>query len=221
MFDVLEFHLLSAVSSKKKNEKILETFGVTLGNSSVVLGVKLVDEEGHAQELSEAGMMKYKYVVATANHVAQDRPDVRFAVKDLCLVVAKRTNGSWKKKKKLPMYLKGRARVVQKIKLGGEGIANEVQVVVDSGWVGCIPTRRSTNEGCIIVGDVWRAQSVAALGSGSAEYCAATKRACEGFGFLAGCADLGIWNNESLTLKVLTDSSACKGICQRPGSGKG
>ena len=36
-------------------------------------------------------------------------------------------------------------------------------------------------------------QKVVALSSGEAEYYAAVKGASEGLGFLAGCADLGIW----------------------------
>ena len=63
-------------------------------------------------------------------------------------------------------------------------------------------------------------QRVVALSSGEAEYCAAVKGASEGLGFLAGCADLGIWTNCAISLRVLTDSSACKGICQRTGLGK-
>ena len=76
-----------------------------------------------------------------------------------------------------------------------------------------------------MVGDVclkaWSTtQRVVALSSGEAEYYAAIKGASEGLGFLAGCADLGIWTNGAVSLRVLTDSSACKGICQRTGLGK-
>ena len=67
-----------------------------------------------------------------------------------------------------------------------------------------------------MVGDVclkaWSTtQRVVALSSGEAEYYAAIKGASEGLGFLAGCADLGIWTNGAVSLRVLTDSSACKG----------
>ena len=105
------------------------------------------------------------------------------------------------------------------------GVGNEVKIVVDSDWAGCSQTRKSTNGGCIMVGDVclkaWSTtQRVVALSSGEAEYYAAIKGASEGLGFLAGCADLGIWTNGAVSLRVLTDSSACKGICQRTGLGK-
>ena len=63
-------------------------------------------------------------------------------------------------------------------------------------------------------------QRVIALSSGEAEYYAAVKGASEGLGFLAACTDLSIWDNRVVSIKVLTDSSACKGICQRVGLGK-
>ena len=65
-------------------------------------------------------------------------------------------------------------------------------------------------------------QRVVALSSGEAEYYAAVKGAGEGLGFQAGCVDLGLWAEGRATVRVLvlTDSSTCKGICQRTGLGK-
>ena len=60
-------------------------------------------------------------------------------------------------------------------------------------------------------------QGVVALSSGEAEYYAAVKGASEGLGFQAACQDLG---TGPMTVNTLTDSSACKGICQRTGLGK-
>ena len=59
-----------------------------------------------------------------------------------------------------------------------------------------------------------------ALSSGEAEYYAAVNGATEGLGSLAGSADLGIWADGMVSPRVLSDSSACKGICQRTGPGK-
>ena len=139
--------------------------------------------------------------------------------------MARPTCASWRKLKKLARYLRGQPRVVQKIKLDVDGVGNEVKIVVDSDWAGCSQTRESTNGGCIMVGDVclkaWSTtRRVVALSSGEAEYYAAIKGASEGLGFLAGCADLGIWTNGAVSLRVLTDNSACKGICQRTRLGK-
>ena len=76
-----------------------------------------------------------------------------------------------------------------------EGVGNEVKIVVDSDWAGCSQTRKSTNGGCIMVVE-HDAKSRGFEQQREAEYCAAIKGASEGpwfLGFLAGCADLGIW----------------------------
>ena len=198
---------------------------MTSGNPSVLPGVKLLEEEGDDQPLVGEELAKYRSVAATANFIAQDRPDVKFAVKELCRDMAKPTYASWRKMKKLARYFKGQPRVVQKIKFDVDGIGTEVYVIVDSDWAGCASTRKSTNGGCIMVGDIcvkaWSTtQKVVALSSGEAEYYAAVKGASEGLGFLASCADLVIWVDGKVSLRVSTDSSACKGICQRTGLGK-
>ena len=59
-----------------------------------------------------------------------------------------------------------------------------------------------------------------ALSSGEAEYNAAVKGASEGLGFLAGCADMGIWADCMVSLRVLTDSSACKGFAREQALGR-
>ena len=114
---------------------------------------------------------------------------------------------------------------MQKIELDVNGIGDEVKIIVDSDWAGCVQTRRSTNGGCILVGDIcltaWsKTQRVVALSGGEADYCAAVKGASEGFVFLARCVDLGIWADGIVSLRVLADSSARKEICQRTGFGK-
>ena len=154
-------------------EKILEACGMSSGNSAVVPGGKLQEEDGDDQQLAGEDLAKYRSVTATANFIAQDRPDVRFAGKELCRDMAKPTRGSCRKMKKLARYLKGQPRVVQKFKFDVDGLGDEVKVIVDSDWAGCTATRRSTNGGCIMVGDLcvkaWSTtQKVVAFSSGEA-----------------------------------------------------
>ena len=52
------------------------------GSPSVVPGVKLQEEHGDEEELAGEDLARCRSVVATANFIAQDRPDVRFAVRD-------------------------------------------------------------------------------------------------------------------------------------------
>ena len=64
---------------------------------------------------------------------------------------------------------------------------------------------------------VWSTtQSHIALSSGEAEYYAAVKGGAEGLFLKSLCADLGI----VVRVRVHTDSSACKGMCNRDGLGK-
>ena len=76
-------------------EKILQVCGLVSGNPSVVPGVKLQKEHGDDEEL--AGLVRYRSVVATANFIAQHRPNVRFAVKEVCREMARPTCASWRK----------------------------------------------------------------------------------------------------------------------------
>ena len=134
--------------------------------------------------------------------------------------MARPTCASWRKLKKLTRYLRGQPRVVQKTKLDVEGVGNEVKIVVDSDWAGCSQTRKSTNGGCIMVGDVCLKAWSRGLEQRRGRVLRGYQGASEGLGFLACFADLGIWTNGAVSLRVLTDSSACKGICQRTGLGK-
>ena len=97
---------------------------------SVVPGVK------RQEELAGEDLTRYRSVVATANFIAQDRPDVRFAVKELCREMPRPTCAIWRKLKKLARYLRGQPRVVLKIKLDVDGVGNEVKIIVDSDWAG-------------------------------------------------------------------------------------
>ena len=151
--------------------------------------------------------------------MAQDRPDTRHSVKELCREMSSPSHGSWRRLKKLCRYLKGTPRVVQKVKIGAD-LDNVVNVYVDSDWAGRTRTRRSTNEGCILVNGAclktWSTtQTVVARSSGEAEYCAAVKGAAEGMALQSTVANLGL----EVTIEVHTESSACRGICNRRASG--
>ena len=65
-------------------------------------------------------LTRYRSVAARANFIAQDRPDIRFAVKELSRDMSNPTRASWRKMKKLARYLRGQPRVVQKIPIHGQ-----------------------------------------------------------------------------------------------------
>ena len=91
----------------------------------------------------------------------------------------------------------------------------------DSDWGGDLVTRRSTSGGCIFDGQhlvmSWsRTQQVVSLSSAEAELHGLTKCASEGL----AAANMSMELYSSLPLRILTDSSAARGIVLRSGVGK-
>ena len=94
-------------------------------------------------------------------------------------------------------------------------------VYSDTGWAGCIKTRKSTSGGCIMLGThlikPWSStQANITLSSGGAEFYGVVKASGASLGQQSLFADLGI----KLQVRVWTDSSAAIGICSRQGLGK-
>ena len=98
------------------------------GNPSA-LGTKLHEKERDDQE--HAGERGEVQIGCGDGEPQSPRPDVRFAVKELCRDMARPTNGSCRKMKKLARCLKDQPKVVHKIKLQSGGIGNEATAVVD------------------------------------------------------------------------------------------
>ena len=64
--------------------------------------------------------------------------------------MAKPTEKSWSKLKRVGQYIKGRPRVVWSYEWQDE--ATVVDVVADANWAGCKRTRKYTSGGCVMVG---------------------------------------------------------------------
>ena len=201
--------------------QILQDMDMEDCNSGVLPGSQKEGEGGDESEtLGREDAWRYRSVVARANYLAQDRPDIRYSVKELCRKMSNPNADDWKALKKLCRYLQGRPQVRQKTG-ENEGLPGVLDVYVDSDWAGCRETRKSTNGGVMVYRGVavrvWSStQTVVARNSGEAEYYAAVKGASEAIGFQSVCHDLGV----SLKIRVLTDSSACRGICNRTGVGR-
>ena len=176
---------------------------------------KQVDEK-----LKNVQAWMFRSVVARANYLAQDRPDIRYATKELCRHMSEPTEADWMDLKRLCRYLKGRTRLVQHRAME-DPRPGVIEMLVDSDWAGCPVTRRSTTGGVMIVHGMciksWSAtQKVVARSSGEAELYAAVRGAAEGLGMRSMARELG-WN---WTIRMWTDSSACKGTCNRSGLGR-
>ena len=81
---------------------------------------KTVEEEGRSAELVGSEATRFRAVVARANYLAADRPDILYAVKEICRKMAKPVQGHWQKLVRLGRYLKGVLRCVLEYRWQGK-----------------------------------------------------------------------------------------------------
>jgi hypothetical protein len=198
--------------------KMLKALGLEGCNTVVSPGTKeRLAEEEWLLDAREASV--YRSVVARGNYLSQDRPDIRYVVKELCQKMAKPSNMDMLKLKRLCRYLAGALHAVQS---EGAVVSDTcIDVFVDADWGGCEKTRLSTSGGAMVAFGrcvkVWSStQRAWARSSGEAELYSTSKGASEGLGLQTMCSELGI----PLELRVHTDSDACRGAVHRTGLGR-
>ncbi len=188
-------------------------------NSKASEGVE-GEEHGDAGEaLGSADATVFRALAARANYLAQDRPDIQYAVKEIARRMSRPTGRDWILLKRLARYLLGAPRGV--LKYYWQDMPSRFDVFVDSDWAGCKATARSTNGGAARFGwhtiKTWSStQTIVALSSGEAELYSLTKGAAQTLGLLSLAADFGI----SAEGQLHTDATATLGIVQREGLGK-
>ena len=161
----------------------------------------------------------YKAICARCNFVAQDRPDIQFAVKEACRGMAKPTFEDLHKLKLIARYLKQAPRVVFHWPFQSE--RTQLHAYTDTDWAGCRDTRKSTQGGLMFYGkhcirSYSSTQAIIALSSGEAEYYGCVKAASVGLAMRAMCNDFG----QDINVRVNTDASTAKAIVTRKGLGK-
>ena len=169
-------------------------------------------------QLPEREHTKFRGLAARANYLAADRPDVIFAAKEVCRLMAKPTDLAMCAIKRLGRYLRNRPRLVFQLPFQS---ADRWDVYTDTDWAGCPRTRKSTSGGCLMLGahviKCWSStQASLALSSGEAEYYGVVKGTGVGLGQQALGRDAGF----ELPVRVWTDSSAAIGTASRQGLGK-
>ena len=102
------------------------------------------------EELGPYEATQYLAIVARANYLASDRPDIMYAVKELCRGMAKPTTVMWHRLKRLGRYLVGSGRAA--LKFDWQGHESEVTGYSDSDWAGCRVTGKSTSGGALMIG---------------------------------------------------------------------
>ena len=71
---------------------------------------KVLEEEAESEELTGSEATRFRAVAARANYLAADRPDIQYAVKEVCRRMAKPVIGDWQKLSRLGRYLRGAPR---------------------------------------------------------------------------------------------------------------
>ena len=182
-------------------------------------GVRSTREQLDADlPLDKCKATPYRAVVARANYLAADRPELQFAAKEVCRWMASPTETSLNALKRLGRYVAGHRRLVFQYPWQ---TVDRVDTYSDTDWAGCPKTRKSTSGGCLMLGQhlikSWSStQASIALSSGEAEYYGVVKASGVSLGYQALLADVGL----KIPIRVWTDSSATIGICGRQGLGR-
>ena len=176
-----------------------------------------MDEE--AEKLDEFQTTRYKSLVARANYLAADRPDIQFACRELSIAMSKPINDDWTKLKRLGRYLEEKPRLVHKY--ARLSTTRALRTFTDASWAGDKKTRTSTSGGCVILGTHWlkswsKTQTLIALSSAESELYVAVKAIAETMGIQSMAKDFGLPTEAT----IMADASAALGIISRKGLGK-
>ena len=162
----------------------------------------------------EAGL--YRAAAARANNLALDRPGLSFSAKELCRRMGEPRRGDLRALRRLWQYLLVEPRWVYHF--AWQGFGAPLRVCVDTDFVGCQLTRRSTSGGRAMHGahlvKHWSTtQKAVTLGSVEVELGGIVKGVGEGIGLCSLGRDLLL----DMKLEVQADSAAAIGICRRSG----
>ena len=177
------------------------------------------EQEEDPEELSGESATSFRALAARANFLAIDRPDISFAVKELCRGMARPTKHDEVAPKRVARYLLGKPRMI--LHFGWQKRPRGATVMTDIHWAGCLKTRKSTSGGVTMRGAhalrLWSTtQATVALSSAEAERFRIVKGASEAIGARGLLEDFGV----PCAIDVCTDASAAVGACKRTGVGR-
>ncbi len=169
--------------------------------------------------LDEGDARAFRGLAARLNYLAQDRPDLQFAAKEVSRRMARPSCRDWQLLKRVGRYLVGAPRAVQAF--AWQHCPGVYDTFVDSDWAGCAATCRSTSGGAVKLGwhtiKTWSStQATVAMSSAEAELFSLTKGTSNTLGLMSVARDLGM----QLDATVHSDASAALAIAQRQGLGK-
>ena len=172
--------------------------------------------------LDESEASKVRRAIARINYMALDRADLSSVARIASQYVSEPRQGTEIVVKRVIRYLQSYPRMPNHNNKKSDENQRCVEVMTDSDWASDTKTRRSCSGGLIRVGGNlihhWsKTQQTVALSSGEVEMNASVKAISEGIGVTELLKEIGI---NDVRMIVCTDSSACKGMILRRGSGK-
>ena len=166
-------------------EILIHQLNLRIAKSLATPGVKSTSSDiGPALPLEQH--TPFRSMCMRASYLAEDRPDVRFACKEIARLMSEPCEAGWEKLKRLGRYLGGVPRLAQRMER--QNPPRCVLALSDSDHGGCLRTRRSTTCNVLMHGDHFlkmtcSTQVPLALSSGESEWYALTH---------AGCAVIGL-----------------------------
>ena len=200
-------------------EIIIRELGLKDKRSVVTPGIKMTINEDEDAHLDPSSATRYRQLIARCNFIAQDRPDVQYAVKEAAKGMSSPKKSDWEKLMRIGQYLRGKPRYV--IKLVAQKDVCSINAFGDSDFAADATSRKSTSGGHVFLGDhvvkSWScSQSLIALSTGEAELYALNKASATAMVLKSLLADLGVF----LEIKVFTDATTGKAMATRRGLGK-
>jgi hypothetical protein len=173
-------------------------------------------EQDDAEKLGHQEARQFRSLVARANYLSPDRPDIQYAVKKLCRNMSDPSRGDMANLRRLARYLIEKPRMIWSFAI--QGAVCIARAYSDSDWAGCKRTAKRTSGGVLMIGKhcvkTWPAtQKRITLSSGETELVAVVKTSTELIGLIQMAKEWDI----GLSGQVLVDSSAAWG--QRGGRG--
>ena len=189
--DGLEYEADPRQGEKLLRDLKLEGEGV---KAAATPGVKATREQLDADApLEPTKQTPYRAVVARANYLASDRPELQYGAKEVCRWMSAPTELALKALKRLGRYVVSHRRLVFQYPWQ---TVEKIDAYSDTDWSGCPKTRKSTSGGCLMLGKhlikSWSStQASVSLSSGEAEFYGVAKASGICLGYQSLAKDLG------------------------------
>lgn len=203
--------------------------GMERSSGSTTPGVSLPQDiaEKDEKETIHDSVIKtaFRAVAARGLYLSVDRPETKFATKEVARMMHSPTISDLQALKRLGKFMKKRPRLARVYHFQGEVVGKasieEFFSPVDSNWADCKRSCKSTSGGAIKVGKhsitEWSiTQSTVSLSSGEAEFYAILRGAQEGLAIQAMAKEMG----RLMKLVIGSDSTAAKLVVHRHGLGR-